>query len=347
MLTEYGLEITIYIILIGAIFGYAVLDGFDLGVGMLHLGTKNDTHRRIFLNAIGPVWDGNEVWLIVVVGLLFAAFPHVFATALSGFYIPVMVLLLALTLRAVSIEFRSKREMPAWRWFWDILFFTGSLLISFGMGLFFGNLIQGMPLTEARYFDPAKFGVIMPFITPYTVLVGVFTISTFLMHGCIYLLAKTEGDLHDKLRDWARGTIIFFCMMYVLSTMATLIYFPHMVESIRAKPYLFFVAVVNMLLIANIPRCIYKGKDGWAFISSAGNILCLVALYALGTFPVIIRSTIDPATRSLTVFNSNSSFLTLKYLFIISCISIPLVIFYGIVVYRIFQGKVKINSMSY
>ena len=323
--------------------GYAILDGFDLGVGMLHLFAKNDSERRVLLNSIGPVWDGNEVWLVTAAGALLAGFPDMYATMLSSFYVPVMALLAGIILRAVAIEFRSKEKMAWWRWTWDIVFFIGSLMISFILGWVLGNLIRGIPLDEHKEF----IGTFADLVHPYVLLVGVLTVSLFMMHGSIYLLMKTEGELHDHLRDRTTGSIIFFIIMYGLTTMATLIFMPHMLESFRQRPEFFLFAVINLLLVANIPREIQKGNDGRAFISSCFNIVCLLILYAIGTYPNVIRATNNPETLSLTVFNSSASELTLKVLFLIAFIGIPLVLSYTIAIYYIFRGKVKIDPYSY
>lgn len=331
---------TIFVILIT---GYAILDGFDLGVGMLHLFAKSDRERRVMLNSIGPVWDGNEVWFVTAGGALFAGFPDIYATLLSAFYTPVMVLLFGLILRAVAIEFRSKQPMKAWRWTWDTIFFIGSVLISFMLGIIIGNLIKGIPLDEEKEF----IGTLSTIFNPYAFLVGGLTISLFAMHGSIYILMKTEGEFHSKMREWTQPCIIFFIIMYAVTTMATLIYMPHMIRALHERPIFFLIAVINILAVANIPREIYRGKDARAFISSCLNLICLLTLYAIGTYPEVIRSTNIPEQLSLTIYNSASSPMTLKILFIMALIGFPLVISYTIAVYYIFRGKVKMDSHSY
>lgn len=323
--------------------GYAILDGFDLGVGMLHLFGENDGERRVILNSIGPVWDGNGVWLVTAGGALFAGFPPIYATFCSAFYFPIMILLTGLIFRAVAIEFRSKQPMAWWRWSWDIMFTLASLIISMTLGIALGNLIIGIPLDSHGEF----IGTFWSFINPYALLVGVMTTALFLMHGSIYLVMKTEGALHDKLRERVNPSIIFFIMCYAITTAATLIYFPHMVQIVRDRWELFIIAVINMFFIANIPREISKGNDGWAFISSCGNIICLMALYGVGTFPEVIRASNDPAALSLTIYNSASSPKTLRILLLIAMIGVPLVITYTIAIYKVFYGKVKLDPTSY
>jgi len=325
------------------IMGYAILDGFDLGVGMLHLFSKSDRERRLMLNSIGPVWDGNEVWLVTAGGALFAGFPEFYASFASAFYIPIMVLLGGLIFRAVAIEFRSKEPMAWWRWMWDILFALASFVIAFGLGLTVGNLIEGIELNE-QFIHTGKFS---DFVHPYAILVGFMTAALFAMHGSIYLMMKTEGEFHDKMRQFVNPCIITFIILYASGTMATLIYFPHMVETIRERPIFFIIAIINMLAVANVPREIHLGRDMRAFFSSCVNIACLLALYAIGMFPKLLRASNAPDEYSLTIWNSSSSLLTLHILLLIAVLGIPLVLSYTAGIYYIFRGKVKLDPHSY
>ncbi len=334
---------TIWFLLVGVLFfGYALLDGFDFGVGMLHLFTRTDAHRRIMLNSIGPVWDGNEVWLVTGGGALFAAFPNVYATLFSAFYIPFMLLLTALIFRAVSIEFRSKQESTAWRRVWDSGFAIGSFLASMLLGVLVGNLAWGIPLNPQQEY----LGSLLDLLHPYALLVGITTVALFMMHGAIYLALKTEGDLHDKARDWIRNTMIFFIICYALTTMATLLYVPRMAQPFRDHPAFGLVALLNMLAIANIPREIYHKRDFNAFLSSCLAILCLMALLAIGLFPKMIPSVPTPA-NSLDIWSGASSPATLRTMLIIALIGMPLVLGYTFSIYWVFRGKVKLEQHSY
>ncbi len=334
---------TIWFILIGVLFtGYAILDGFDLGVGALHLFTRTDLERRTFLNAIGPVWDGNEVWLVTAGGALFAAFPEVYATAFSGFYLALMLLLFCLIFRAVAIEFRSKQEMAWWRRMWDVSFFVSSVLASFLIGVALGNIGIGIPLDSNHEFT----GTFLGLLNPYAILVGVTTVSLFMMHGAIYVVMKTEGELHDKVRGWVNNAIIFFIICYATTTMATLLYVPQMANVIKDHPVLFLVPLLNMLAIANIPREIHHGRDWRAFVSSSFAIVFLMALFGIGMFPNMIFS--NPiAENSLNIYNAASSAKTLKIMLIIATLGVPAVLAYTISIYWIFRGKVKLDSTSY
>jgi cytochrome bd ubiquinol oxidase subunit II len=334
---------TLWFILVGVLFaGYAMLDGFDLGIGALHLFTKKDQERRVMLNAIGPVWDGNEVWLVTGGGALFAAFPNVYATVFSGFYLALYLLLAALIFRAVAIEFRSKRPEPWWRQTWDIGFSVGSILSSLLIGVALGNIAWGIPIDEHGEFA----GTFFSLLKPYPLLVGVTTVALFMMHGAIYGVMKTEGALHDKLRAWAMNSIIFFVICATMLTMATLLYVPHMAARVRGNPWLFSVALANMLAIANIPREFHHGNDGKAFLSSCTAIVTLMALFALNIFPNLVYSQPDTA-NSLNIYNAASSSKTLGIMLVIACIGLPVVLAYTVSIYWIFRGKVKLDRMSY
>lgn len=334
---------TIWFILIGVLFtGYAILDGFDLGVGALHLFVKGDEERRIFFNAIGPVWDGNEVWLVTAGGALFAAFPEVYATAFSGFYLAFMLLLFGLIFRAVAIEFRSKQKAKWWRNMWDVSFCIASTVSAFLIGVALGNIIWGIPLDQTHDYA----GTFLDLLNPYSLMVGVTTVALFMMHGAIYLVMKTEGDLHDRIRGWIRNTIIFFIIMYFTTTMMTLLFVPHMVDHIKANPWLFLLPVLNLLAIANIPREAYKGRDFRAFLSSCFAMVFLLALFGLGIYPNMIYSLPNPE-NSLTIYNAASSAKTLKIMLIIAALGVPLVLAYTTSIYWIFRGKVKLDESSY
>jgi cytochrome d ubiquinol oxidase subunit II len=342
MLTLELLQISYYVVFGLAVTLYAILDGFDLGTGMLHLCTPKDHDRRIFLNAIGPVWDGNSVWLVIVMGTLFAGFPPIFASLFSGFYLLAMILMFGLMLRAVAIEFRSKQEGLNWRSFWDHTFCYSSYIIAFGVGATLGNLIEGVPMNAEGDFQA---GFLTTF-RPYPVLIGLLAITLFSMHGAIYLCMKTEGGLHEKLRRWVTKLVLCFGVVFAAATVATLWFMPHMSDRVLAHPYLFIFPIGALLSLFNVVRLFKKGKDLWAFGSSALSIACLFVTFALGTFPSLVHSTLDP-NNSLTIYNSSSSKLTLTVLMVIVVTGIPLVFVYGGIVYRVFKGKVTLDKTSY
>lgn len=333
----------IWFALIGVLLtGYAILDGFDLGVGALHLFTKTDEERRISINSIGPVWDGNEVWLVTGGGALFAAFPDVYATVFSGFYIAFMLLLFVLIFRAVAIEFRSKQESKRWRSAWDAAFSISSIVIALLMGVALGNIIRGIPIGADKEFT----GTFIGLLNPYSLLVGITTVALFTMHGAIYLVMKTEGVLQNRVREWVNNTVIFFVICFVTVTMATLIYYPNMINLFKEYPAFFLVAILTMLAIANIPREINNKKEFRAFISSSASIGLLLLLFAIGIFPNIVLSNPTPE-NSLTIYNAASSQKTLMIMLIMAIIGMPFVVAYTIIIHKIYKGKVKIDETSY
>lgn len=338
-----GLETLWYAVIGVSVLFYTVLDGFDLGVGAWHLLAKNDLQRRTFLNAIGPVWDGNEVWLVIVMGGLFAGFPNVYATVFSGFYTLLMFLIAGLMFRAVAIEFRSKRESKKWRSIWDVVFSFSSILVAFVLGILIGNMIRGIPLDAEQNYV----GTFAYFLHPYPLLVGITTVSLFAMHGATFLNMKTEGESHATVQKWINPSIAVFIFWYVITTATTLIYMPHMVVHFHTHPYLFLFPILSLFAILNIPYQVRKKNDGWAFLSSCLSIALLLVLYGLGTYPVLVPSTIDSLTNSLTIFNAASSPKTLMTLMVVVAIGVPLVLAYGMWIYHIFRGKVKIEKSSY
>lgn len=341
----------IWFILLGVLLaGYAVLDGFDLGVGMLHPLARNDDERRIFINAIGPVWDGNEVWLITFGGAMFAAFPEVYASVFSGFYVAFMMLLFAIIMRAVSIEFRSKIHSRAWRRFWDWGFFGSSGLASLLFGVAVGNAMIGLPLDDRGVYLgglPPMLGFREDGFTIYPIVVGVLTITMFLMHGALYLYLKTpEGELHERLKHWMWHAWGLFLVMYLLATMYTLVAVDHAVPNFQRMPWAAAIVIVNVLAIANIPRAIYAGRPGQAFLSSCITIVALVSLFSMALWPYLVRSSL-PGGFSWTVENAASSERTLMIMFIIACIGMPFVLAYTSAVYWTFRGKVELEPSGY
>ena len=334
---------TVWFILVGVLLtGYAMLDGFDLGVGALHLFVKKDEDRRIFLNAIGPVWDGNEVWLVTGGGALFAAFPMAYATVFSGFYLAFMALLCGLIFRAVAIEFRSKESWGWWRQMWDIGFALGSVGSSFLIGVAMGNILVGIELDARGNY----IGGFWALLNPYAVLLGLTTIALFTMHGSIYLVMKTEGELQARVRRWVNRTIGVFLFFYIILNVATLVFAPHILEILRARPWLLAVFALNVIVVMNIPRQIRKGNDFTAFLSSCGAMILLMALFGLTVYPHMVLSMPNPE-NSLTIYNAASTAKTHFIMLIMAIIGVPVVLAYTVSVYYIFRGKVKLTEHSY
>jgi cytochrome d ubiquinol oxidase subunit II len=323
--------------------GYAILDGFDLGVGVLHpFAPRTDEEKRVSMNAIGPLWDGNEVWLVTFGGALFAAFPEAYATVFSGFYTAFMLLLLALIFRAVSLEFRSKITSVRWRRFWDGGFFGGSALASLLFGVAVGNTMIGIPLDADGNFP----GTIADQLRPYPLLVGVMTVALFAMHGGLFLYLKTEGAFQQRLRDWMWRSWGFFLVAFMLTTIATVALVPRATVNFEHFPWTIGVVILAILAVANVPRCLYWGRPGQAFASSSVVIACLVALLGIALFPDLVPASNDPA-RTVTIFNAASSSKTLTIMLVIAAIGMPFVLAYSAIVYWTFRGRVRLGDHSY
>lgn len=334
---------TWWFLVIGAVFtGYAILDGFDLGAGALHLFLKKENSRRIALNAIGPVWDGNEVWLVIGGGALFAGFPEVYASLLSAFYLPFMVFLVALIFRAVSIEFRSKEPMRWWRTLWDASYCFSSALLAFLLGVIMGNVALGIDLDSNHIYR----GTTASFINVYSVMVGITSLALFMMHGAIYLVMKTEDRLYAKLTILVRRTTIFFVISLVITSFYTLLYIPHLTNQIRDSPIMFVLPVIMILAVANITRQVAIRKYLFAFLSSAVVISVALIIVSLELYPTILYSPGAPA-NSLTVYNSASSQKTLGIMLLVAAIGVPLVAAYTTFVFWTFKGKVTLDETSY
>jgi cytochrome d ubiquinol oxidase subunit II len=322
--------------------GYAILDGFDLGAGALHLFLKKEQSRRIALNAIGPVWDGNEVWLVIGGGALFAGFPVAYAAIFSAFYVPFFIFLIGLIWRGVAIEFRSKEPGKIWRLSWDLIYSFACIVISLSLGLMLGNVALGLPLNNQKEFT----GTWLSFFNLFSIMVAVTTLALFMMHGAIYLAMKTENRLYTKLTILAKNFTMFFVFSFVITTVYTLLYIPHLSDRIKSSPLFFIFPLIMMLAIANIPRMLNKGKYRYAFISSSVTIASLLIMVAVEVFPNLLFAPNDPA-NSITIANAASSPKTMKILLTIALIGTPLVGLYTGFLFWTFKGKVKLDEMSY
>ncbi|MCB9833715.1 MAG: cytochrome d ubiquinol oxidase subunit II [Planctomycetes bacterium] len=338
------LQVVWYLLLGLLLAGYAVLDGFDLGVGILHLVVpRDDRERRIIVNSIGPIWDGNEVWLVTFGGALFAAFPEAYATVFSAFYEALMLVLVGLILRAVSIEFRGKVHAPGWRRLWDFGFGLGSALATFIFGVAVGNAMQGIALDQRHEFT----GHLVDLLGPYPIVVGLLALTVFAMHGAIFLYLKTEGDLQRRLVTWMWRSFGFFLVVFFVTTVFTLDRVPHATANFADQPLLWLIPGLMILALANVPRSIFQSKPGRAFASSCLLVICLVGLLGATVFPDLVTSTVAPATNSLTVHNASSSAKTLDIMLLIALIGMPFVVGYTAFVYWTFRGKVVIDDHSY
>ena len=335
---------TWWFLVIGGLFsGYAILDGFDFGAGAWHLFFKKELNRRIALNAVGPVWDGNEVWLVIGGGALFAGFPVMYATLFSSLYIPFMLFLIFIIFRAISIEFRGKEEMLWWRRLWDVSYSISSIMLAFLLGVVLGNVLQGFAIGENYQYTGSGF---FEFLNPYAIMTGVTTLALFMAHGAIYLLLKTEGAMFDQLTNLLQKGMIFFMVSFAITTLYTLLYIPHLSDDFKSAPILFAVPLLTFLSIANVPRLASKKNYKLAFFFSSLTISLLLVLVAVELYPNLLFSTVDPK-YSLDVYEAASSERSLGIMLLFVAIGGPLVLGYTFFVYRTFRGKVKLDDHSY
>lgn len=333
----------VWFILLGVLLtGYAILDGFDFGVGIVHLFARTDEERRVHLNSIGPIWDGNEVWLVTFGGALFAAFPEAYATVLSAYYLPFTAIMLCLIVRAVSIEFRSKQAAGYWRGGWDLAFSLSSACAAFLFGGAAGNMFLGIPIGPDKEFSGTFFDLFHPF----PILTGALAVATCALHGSIYLYLKSDGDHQKRIHSWIWHAFGVFIVCYMFTTIVTLVSIPRSTYNFTTMPWAWVVVALNVLAIANIPRAIYLGKPLYAFFSSCATIAALTCLFGLAMFPNLAVSS-TKMDWSLNIYNAASSHETLQIMFVIALCGMPFVLAYTAIVYWVFRGKVKIDKHSY
>jgi cytochrome bd ubiquinol oxidase subunit II len=322
---------TAWFLLIGVLLaGYSVLDGFDLGVGALFpFLARTEEDKAVLIGAIGPVWDGNEVWLLAGGGALFAAFPPAYATVFSGFYLALMLVLFSLILRAVSLEFRA--HDPARRRLWEAVFVGGSALPALLFGVALGNVVLGVPLDARGEFA----GTFFTLLRPLPLAFGVLGLAVFLVHGAAYAALKSEGALRDRARTAVRTLAWAAGAAFLLSFAAVLSGLPAAVRSLTA--WAFSALVWGGLALA--ARAAKTGRDGRTLAFTSAAFLGLWGMVGAIHYPNLVRAA-DPA-RSLTVANASSSPLTLKVMLVIALVGMPVVAGYTVFAYRVFKGKVR------
>ena len=332
-----------FLLFILIVAGYLILDGFDMGVGILHLPfARTDMERRTFLNSIGPVWDGNEVWLVLAGGVLFAVFPLVYASLFSGFYLAFMLVLLVMILRTVALEFRSKEHSPRWRSTWDTVFGLASAGLALLLGVAFGNVLSGVPLDADGNIRVS----LIDLLTPFALLVGVTTVAMFAAHGAIYLVMKTEGELQARLERALPRLLGLFFVLNTLVVIAMVLYRQQITERYTNDiwPVVFPAAALLALIAAWM--LVRRGEMFRAFIASSAMIALLIVSGAIGIYPNLLISTTDPA-YNLTVTNAASADNTLMVCLIVALIGMPFVLLYTTGVYYIFRGKATVDSDGY
>lgn len=323
--------------------GYLILDGFDMGVGILHPWVaKDDEERRITLNSIGPVWDGNEVWIVLGGGVLFAAFSPVYASLFSGFYLAFILVLLVMILRTVSIEFRSKRSSGRWRQAWDLVFSLSSLGLALLLGVAFGNIIAGVDLGQDGTINES----LIDLLNPFALLVGVTAVAMFALHGSLFLNLKTEGDLQARVRRAIPVLMGAFFVLVTLSVIATGIWEEEVSDRFFDDIWPGVFPAAALIAWVAVVLLMRWGMDFWAFVASAAMIGLLLVSGAVGMFPNLLISSISQ-DYNLTVDNSASADNTLRVCLIVAVIGIPLILTYTTGIYFFFRGKTALGPDSY
>ena len=323
---------------------YVVLDGFDLGAGMLHVAVaRTDAERRQVLAAIGPYWDGNEVWLLAAGGALFAAFPKVLAAGLSGFYLAIMFVLWCLLLRGISIEFRSHVSDPLWRGFWDGVLALASGLLALFFGAALGNLLRGLPLGPDGWFGLALFTDFLArppvgILDWYTVLVGVFAVLALALHGALYLAWRTDGAVRERSLAIARPAAWIAVIAWLLVTWATVAVHPAMFEAFARRPLAWLGAALALAGAAAIGLGLRRGRDLAAFLGSSGFIAGLLVATAASLFPVMLRAVPD-AALSITAYAASNDAHGLRVALGWWSVGFPLAIAYLVLLFRLHRGR--------
>jgi cytochrome bd ubiquinol oxidase subunit II len=334
---------TVWFLLIGILLvGYAVLDGFDLGAGIVHLFVaRDDTERRNVINSIGPVWDGNEVWLVTGGGALFAAFPLVYATVLSGFYLAVMLILGALILRAISIEFRGKEENRAWRLGWDIGFTIGSGLAALLFGVALGNVVRGLPLDAGGVYRGGLVGLLNPF----SLVMGVLTLALAAQQGSSWLVLKTEGALQARARRSGVVATLVVIVAWFLATDLAWFDSNRVFDNFARNPLAWVGPVIAVIALVSMLYAYRMRQELLGFAMSSVAIVGLAATAGATLYPNLVPA-VDPS-RSLTVNNAHSSDVTLTVMLVVAAIGMPIVLAYTGFIYWKFKGKVRLEETSY
>ena len=329
---------TLWFILIAVLWiGFYFLEGFDFGVGMLlpFLG-KKDKERRVIINTIGPVWDGNEVWLLTAGGATFAAFPHWYATLFSGFYLAFFLLIVGLILRGIAMEYRSKDSSPKWRSTFDWMIAVGSFLPSFLLGTAFANLASGVPINA----DMIYTGNLFTLLNPFGLIGGITMVSVFLLHGANFLTLKLDGDMRDRTRQVSKKLYVAAAIAVIVLAITTYIY-TDITTKLGINPGITPIASVVVLLATII--FINRKMEGWAFISTGVHIILTQIAFFTLMFPRVMISSTDPA-YNLTIYNASSSQYSLSVMSIIALIFIPFVLLYQGWSYYMFRKRISTDK---
>ncbi|GFJ84514.1 cytochrome d ubiquinol oxidase subunit II [Phytohabitans houttuyneae] len=326
---------TLWFLLIAVLFiGYFVLEGFDFGVGiLLPVLAHDERERRVLINTIGPVWDGNEVWVITAGGAMFAAFPEWYATLFSGFYLPLLLILVALILRGVAFEYRGKRPDPAWRARWDTAIVAGSLLPALLWGVAFANIVRGVPLDA----DHEYIGNLWHLLNPYALLGGLVTLTLFTTHGAVFLALKTTGDIRTRANALAARTGLITGALAVAFLTWTIL-------DIRGGTTATILAILAAAALVAGLAANRAGREGRAFLGTAAAIALAVATLFAALFPNVLPSTTDTA-NNLTIDNASSTPYTLKIMTWVALAFTPIVLLYQSWTYWVFRRRIGVRDI--
>jgi len=340
---------------------YVVLDGFDLGAGVIYLGAaRTPDERRKIMRAIGPVWDGNEVWLLAAGGTLYFAFPLLYASSFSGFYLPLMMVLWLLMLRGIGIELRAHMENPVWRGFFDVVFCVASILLCIFFGAALGNVVRGVPLAPDQYFfeplwtnfrvNQGTTGANNGILDWYTVLTGVIALVTLTAHGSLYIAVKTEDDLNRRARTVAKAVWPLLVLLTVVGLVATVTIRPGVLDNYKHHPIGFVIPVLVYGSLAVMMHGILKGKEKgaekMAFVASSLYIVGMLVGAAFALYPVVLPASTDPA-RNLTIYNTAAGEHGLTVGLTWWILGVILSLSYFTLLFRMFKGKVKLEGEGY
>jgi cytochrome d ubiquinol oxidase subunit II len=331
---------------------YVILDGFDLGAGIVHhLAGREESERRRILRSIGPVWDGNEVWLLATGGTLFFSFPTLYAASFSGFYLPLMIVLWLLMLRGIGIELRGHFDNPEWRQFWDFVFSCASALLAIFFGAALGNVIRGVPLNAEKFFFEPLWTNFSPdgqtgILDWYTLLTGAIALIALAGHGANYVALKTDGALQERSRRISKFTSALFALLAIIGLMATLRLRPQMLSNYKAHVWSWLIPLAVISGLAGMQFFRMKNRDLAAFLSSAVSIVGMLGGAAVGLYPNVLPSTLG-SEYNLTVWNTSAQPYGLRVGAIWWTIGITLAIAYFTYLYRLFWGKVTQEGEGY
>ncbi len=344
------METVWYIILALMLTAYVIFDGFDFGAGIIHfLVAKNNEERSLILKSIGPVWDGNEVWLLASGGALYLAFPPLYAVSFSGFYLPLMMVVWLLIFRACGIEFRTHLNNSLWQQFFDVVFSISSLLITIFLGAALGNVIRGVPIDKSGYFFAPLWTNFLTGNNPgvidwYTLLIGILALVVLTTHGSLYVVLKTAGDINLRTRKLIKVIWPIQIILSIISLVLTLYIRPEILNNYKTYIWGWIFPLVVISSLIGIIFYLSKDKEFLAFLSSCAYIIGMLGGAAFGLYPNLLPA-IDP-TASLTVYNSASSAYSLKVGFAWWIVGFLLVTSYFTYLYRHFAGKVTLDNAS-